>query len=654
MGTAIVIKKDGRFIKRLELDTANDDIFEIGRAPQCAIQLDDAMISRQHARIRRDGDAFYVEDLGSSNGVVHNGQLASRVLLRPGVVIEIAPFTLEVEKASAADTDGLVLQPKSLNDLLDSHDEPADDGAPGAGTKIDRGEKTEIEARETQADISSPARPATVKVAMQPGTSTILLPFSAAPRLHPLNLKKLKDKGAPLQLQPFRTVIGRDSSNDITLQHVSVSQHHAEIIKQGDAFLVRDLGSSNGTRVNGDLVQECVLQCHDVVEIGDVRLEYLEGPATPQSHSHNVIEIVEDPEFEGVTRQPKGWLRDERMRRFTVALAAIAVVLLVMPMLGKKSRRKSQAQTVNVALNLPNTSNEQTPERDRIIQHQLQQARTLIQREKYAEAKIKVDLVLEKLDAQNLEAKTMAEEIGRVISVNERRQLEKQLLTMEQQSRVKDLMSRAGAAADNGQFDAAKSLYRQVLGLDSDNKAALDAIAKLNARLDQLEAQRERNRAMQGSLNDAFTEGMIAYNAGNFTEAAKLLRQVAAHREHPHYQQASIALDDVEEKLKVEIEEKLTEARNQYGASRLVEARQLLQEVLAGDPKHAEARQLLVKVQAEAREKAQQLYREGYTFEHLVQDYASAKDRYTKVLELLPESSEEYHQKAQGRLKALD
>src|SRR4051812_32712881 len=50
--------------------------------------------------------------------------------------------------------------------------------------------------------------------------------------------------GAPLR-------IGRDAANDVVLQDPNVSRFHAEIALSGESITVRDLGSSNGTRLNG-------------------------------------------------------------------------------------------------------------------------------------------------------------------------------------------------------------------------------------------------------------------------------------------------------------------------------------------------------------------------------------------------------------------
>lgn len=67
------------------------DSFVIGRGEECDLVLNDRAISRQHARITRQGDVFFVEDLGSKNGTWLNGEpLSAAERLRDGDRIQLA------------------------------------------------------------------------------------------------------------------------------------------------------------------------------------------------------------------------------------------------------------------------------------------------------------------------------------------------------------------------------------------------------------------------------------------------------------------------------------------------------------------------------------------------------------------------------------
>lgn len=67
-------------------------------------------------------------------------------------------------------------------------------------------------------------------------------------------------------------VIGRMPECDITIMDSNVSRRHAEIQPRGDGFVVVDLGSTNGTRVNGVRVSERELQDGDELAFGNTRM----------------------------------------------------------------------------------------------------------------------------------------------------------------------------------------------------------------------------------------------------------------------------------------------------------------------------------------------------------------------------------------------
>lgn len=77
-----------------------------------------------------------------------------------------------------------------------------------------------------------------------------------------------QDCGQVLSLSAGRMVVGRSDGCDLVLSDASVSRRHARFVSEGDAFRVDDLGSSNGTYVNGVRVSQHRLREGDVVEFG--------------------------------------------------------------------------------------------------------------------------------------------------------------------------------------------------------------------------------------------------------------------------------------------------------------------------------------------------------------------------------------------------
>ena len=80
--------------------------------------------------------------------------------------------------------------------------------------------------------------------------------------------------GERFVLREQATTIGRLPECDITLVDPNVSRNHAEIRPQGDGFVVVDLGSTNGTRVNGIAVREHVLSDGDTLAFGSTLLRF--------------------------------------------------------------------------------------------------------------------------------------------------------------------------------------------------------------------------------------------------------------------------------------------------------------------------------------------------------------------------------------------
>ena len=78
-----------------------------------------------------------------------------------------------------------------------------------------------------------------------------------------------------IPLRGERTSIGRRPHNDVVIDNLSVSGEHAVIVTiLNDSFL-EDLGSTNGTLVNGQPIKKHFLQNNDLIELGKYKLKYL-------------------------------------------------------------------------------------------------------------------------------------------------------------------------------------------------------------------------------------------------------------------------------------------------------------------------------------------------------------------------------------------
>ncbi len=78
--------------------------------------------------------------------------------------------------------------------------------------------------------------------------------------------------GTRYSLEGDQVSVGRVPDNDIQLDDFTVSRQHAVFVQQGGAWLVRDLGSLNGTYVNNRRVDESVVEHGDALQIGRFHL----------------------------------------------------------------------------------------------------------------------------------------------------------------------------------------------------------------------------------------------------------------------------------------------------------------------------------------------------------------------------------------------
>jgi pSer/pThr/pTyr-binding forkhead associated (FHA) protein len=89
------------------------------------------------------------------------------------------------------------------------------------------------------------------------------------------------DGSPPIEIVKDLVVIGRKEDCDVRLEHKSVSKMHCVITKTDGLLMLRDLGSTNGTRVNGTRVRRAALLPNDQVAIAHFKFKVMLGPDEP-------------------------------------------------------------------------------------------------------------------------------------------------------------------------------------------------------------------------------------------------------------------------------------------------------------------------------------------------------------------------------------
>ena len=108
------------------------------------------------------------------------------------------------------------------------------------------------------------------------------------------------DGGTPVEVAKEMTLIGRQDECDVRLEHKSVSKIHCVLVKTDGLMMVRDLGSTNGTRVNGTRVRRGMLLPNDKISIANFHFRVLFGAALAAVEQGDQTQRIEEKELQNV------------------------------------------------------------------------------------------------------------------------------------------------------------------------------------------------------------------------------------------------------------------------------------------------------------------------------------------------------------------
>lgn len=254
MGVRLTVKQrseEGGADKAAEV-ILEEDTITLGRDTTCQVVLAQQAVSRTHARISRDGHLFFVEDLGSSYGTKINGKAlpkGEKRLLKNGDVIAIAQFDVTFDRITEV--------PKASENA------------------------TGFVGRQLVKDV--------MKGLTNGGGESAYLRVMSGPK-----------EGQRIPIQDAQElIVGRDEEADIVLKDDLVSRKHAKFRRDWSGTHVEDLESRNGIKVNRKRVTRKTLHDRDEVEIGGVKLLYVDPNEVHEPPVVLADELKATPEASG-------------------------------------------------------------------------------------------------------------------------------------------------------------------------------------------------------------------------------------------------------------------------------------------------------------------------------------------------------------------
>lgn len=251
MPTLVIKNPDG---SQQEQDVAEQ--LTIGRAEGNDLILSEGGVSRKHARFFLEGEDFMVEDSGSANGTwVDGAKIEGPTRLSSKSQVVIGDYEIMLKLGS-----------KQLPKANKAAARPSREPTAAKGQAIKPAPRS---TRVVQAVKPTSGNGA---LARRPGPQR-----ASGPQLRGLT-GGVTGKTFPLS---GTMTVGRVAGVDIQIDDDSVSRRHAELVVDGREVTVKDLGSANGTTVNGAPISEdTILAAGDIVQFGVVEVMFETGAAS--------------------------------------------------------------------------------------------------------------------------------------------------------------------------------------------------------------------------------------------------------------------------------------------------------------------------------------------------------------------------------------
>ena len=259
----LILSMDGLVLKEIPLTKERTTI---GRKPHNDIQIDNLAVSGEHAVIVTILNDSFLEDLGSTNGTVVNGNAIKKHFLQNNDVIELGKYKLKFvgEAAPAAGAGGdkadfektMVLRPSAMKAAADQAKAMASN--PGGA---------QAAVAQRAAAVQQAAATATASGIADVKDATKTVPPAAKPAGQPLGAIQLlsgANAGKELELTKPLTTLGKPG--------VQV----AVLTRRPQGYFITHVEGANRPNVNGQQIGPAphALKDHDVIELAGVKMEF--------------------------------------------------------------------------------------------------------------------------------------------------------------------------------------------------------------------------------------------------------------------------------------------------------------------------------------------------------------------------------------------
>lgn len=658
----LIVRLHGSEIGSYELDPTIE--YVAGRSTEAHIPLPTQKgLSRQHLKFYFKDDHWVVETLSAFIPLQKGDQIADFFELKESTKFVLTPFEFSFEADPPA---------ASPSESSTSNSSPP-------------------------SDTASPSNPASLPIAA-PRLNALTPSFEDSETSPKLN-NEATVVGAPSNLAPFLRitsgqssdeetlrleghlwVAGRDSSTEITLETPHASRKHFEIVRTNEGFFVTDLGSANGTKLNGDRLpphEPTRLESGDSISVANITVQFEVRDTQFMNRMRNLPALVDPyiapppmawpvpmsgpyPEGDYVESEPSitGWKKhfNWKYHKARVLLAGVLTMAVVYS-LTDKPKETPDRKINNISADAPASFEQMTNEQKNSIKDSFNLARNLYVQGKY-ELCITELLKLHSLIPMYENSKELQQycEQGRelVIRAKDQERKERERALVEQN--IRDIVEACNAKLPrSATIEETRVCLTEAIELNPEHPlitAALDAVQQREVSRQREEDQRRAvaKRVSQGQKQ--FAKAQSLFQSGHLIKALKEYEKFleggypnsASNQELAKRDIAAIKLQ-----IKVKVGAHLEQCKNLGEKSRFKEAYIACDKALEEDPGNEAAKSLRARMLSSLRSEMKSIY-EDSVLEESMGNVDSAKEKWQKIIkENL--SFDDYTTKAKEKLK---
>ncbi|HEX4923300.1 MAG TPA: FHA domain-containing protein [Bdellovibrionales bacterium] len=644
------VYKEGKELQKLTIESGREYI--AGRADSCDIRLTDSAISRQHLRIFEENGQWKAQITSRFGQISHLGALHQTLDLEDGIRFYTGDFEFRFEMESQSVVQKAAKPAKKTK---------AAKAEPAAQPKAE--DKSEIDiSAEPSGNFPAPIGGSSpLKLESDSEEKTSLGFVNVQPYVRIFNSKSQRAVDTKLDGQYWKA--GRSPDCQIVLDEVSASRNHFEIKKAGSEFTLTDLGSSNGTRLNGEILDELQpvpLRSGDVITIGATTIEFqFRDPSfgiklqqvgvVPYGADYGIVPQGQRVE---VIRRKKGF----KAKPIHMAIGAICLVIIISQLMGGGN----SGQTGMGSEGDPVTNPESGPpgmskQEEKLLADSYKLAETLFKTQKYEAALIEIRKIHEKVPqykrSRELEAfAQQAIDIRNDLAEEERRRQEQARIRAEAQGIVEECRARNFRSADQ-----AEACLQPATEMDPENAAAKALISKIRK-------EEEDRRARQA--NKAAYDAEVAELKGVFRRAedqerkGQLLNAIATYTQVTKSgnadpgglkAKAKAKVTELEGRIQNEISKSEQKASEYFSQEKFKDALLELKKALELNPSSVKTKAQFDKVYKELNKRLKAIYGDS-VLEESLGNIEAAKQKWNNILDMDLETGE-YYQKSKRQLK---